>query len=78
MGGLASEIGLNQDELFIMCFTSLYEDYFTNLIVQAGEFTMWFNLNFEGETQEEKDFREARVGEWQSAIGNAKMVVEKY
>ena len=71
MGNLQNEIGFTQDDLFILCFTSLNEDYFTNLIVQAGEFTMWFNLNFEGESQEEKDFREARVHEWTSSVASA-------
>jgi len=69
MATIQNEIGLTQDEVTIICFTSLNEEYFTNLLVQAGEFTMWFNLNFAGESQEEIDFREGRVSEWEGTVG---------
>jgi len=77
MATVQDEIGLTQDEVTIMCFTALNEDNFTNLLVQAGEFTMWFNLNFVGESQEEIDFREGRVEEWEGNVGRSKLVLEK-
>ena len=50
------EIGLTEDEITILIYTSLDLDWFNNLLVLAGEFLKWFNLNFEGESQEEIDF----------------------
>ena len=50
------EIGLTNDEVTIIIFTSLDLDWFNNLIVLSGEFLKWFNLNFEGESREELDF----------------------
>jgi hypothetical protein len=63
---LKSEIGLSEEELTIIIYTSLDHDYLTNLIVLAGEFLMWFNLNFEGESREELDFRENKCEIWLS------------
>ena len=34
----------------IIIYTSLDHDYFTNMLILAGEFLKWFNLNFEGES----------------------------
>ena len=53
---LKDEIGLGDDEITVIVYTSIDRDWFTNLIVLQGEFLKWFNLNFEGESQEEKDF----------------------
>jgi|TARA_B110001450_G_scaffold252174_1_gene273444 hypothetical protein len=53
---LKEEIGLNDDEITVIVYTSLDRDWFTNLIILQGEFLKWFNLNFEGESREEKDF----------------------
>jgi len=39
---LEKEIGLTEDEIRIIIYTSLDHDYFTNLIVLAGEFLKWF------------------------------------
>jgi hypothetical protein len=46
--------------MIVILFTSLDQDYFTNLLISAGQFTEWFNINFEGETQEEIDFKESQ------------------
>ena len=61
---LQKEIKLTDDEIMIMIFTSLDFDWFTNLLVLAGQFTMWFNLNFEGESREEQDFRQNKEEIW--------------
>ena len=50
LDGLKEEIGLNDDEVTIIIYTSLDRDWFTNLILLQGEFLKWFNLNFEGES----------------------------
>jgi len=39
---------------------------------------MWFNLNFEGESQEEIDFRHNKVELWDACVQQAKLVVDKY
>ena len=35
-----------------------------SLIVLASEFTKWFNINFEGESRDEIDFRDNKVEIW--------------
>jgi hypothetical protein len=57
---LQAAIGLDDDEMYIIIWTSIDHDNLNNLIVHAGEFLMWFNLNFEGESREEIDFRESK------------------
>jgi hypothetical protein len=71
-------IGLTQEEVIVILFTSLDQDYFTNLLISAGQFTEWFNLNFEGETQEEVDFKESQDQEWNAIIDMAQMVIQKH
>lgn len=39
---------------------------------------MWFNLNFEGESREELDFKENKEELWGKTCDQAKQVVEKY
>ena len=43
---LQPEIGLSNDEVTILVYTSLSHGHLTNMIVLAGEFLKWFNLNF--------------------------------
>lgn len=57
---LQQAIGLSDDEMYIIIYSSIDHDNLNNLIVHAGEFLMWFNLNFEGESREEIDFRESK------------------
>ena len=52
MSEIQQDIGLSEDEVSIIIFTSLDHDWFNNLIVLAGEFTKWFSINFEGENRE--------------------------
>lgn len=56
MKQLQPEIGLTDDEVMIILYTSIDHDWFTNLIILQGEFLKWFNLNFEGDSTEELDF----------------------
>lgn len=60
------DIGLTADELHLIVFTSLDHDYLTNLIVLAGEFLKWFNINFEGENRDEIDFLDNKAEIWQA------------
>jgi len=45
MNQLKPEIGLTDDEISIILYTSLDQDWMTNLILLQGEFLKWFNLN---------------------------------
>jgi hypothetical protein len=38
---------------------------------------MWWNLNFEGETQEEIDFRTNKVELWDATVKLSKLIIEK-
>jgi len=51
--GLQSEIGLSDDDIMIMIYTSLDLDYFCHLLVMQGQFLNWFTINFAGESREE-------------------------
>ena len=73
-----NDIGLTDDELMLIIYTSIDHDYLNNLLVLAGEFLMWFNLNFEGESREEIDFRENKLEIWKSTCVQAKMIIEQY
>lgn len=53
---LQDEIGLTNDEVTIIVYTSLDLDWLNSMLVLASEFTKWFNLNFEGEDRDELDF----------------------
>ena len=64
MNQLKPEIGLTDDEIMIIVYTSLDHDWFTNLLILQGEFLKWFNLNFEGESREELDFMENKQDIW--------------
>ena len=61
---LKSKIGLNNDEISIIAYSSIDRDWFTNMIIMQGEFLKWFNLNFEGESRDELDFVDKKTSEW--------------
>ena len=50
---LKREIKLTDDDIAIIIYTSMDQDYLTNMLIQQGELLKWFNLNFAGESQEE-------------------------
>ena len=58
---LKSRIGLDNDEVSIIAYSSIDRDWFTNMIIMQGEFLKWFNLNFEGEGREEMDFIDSKT-----------------
>lgn len=53
---IQNEIGLTNDEVVIIVYTSLDLDWLNNMLILASEFTKWFNINFEGEDRDELDF----------------------
>lgn len=75
---LKSDIGFTDSDIMIIIYTSLDHDYFTNLLILAGEFLKWFNLNFEGESQEEIDFKDNKVDIWKSTIIQAKDIIAEH
>ena len=48
------------------------------MLVLAGEFTKWFNINFEGEGRDEVDFRDNKHEIWLASVELAKMMIEEY
>jgi hypothetical protein len=78
MNQLKPEIGLTDDEISIILYTSLDQDWMTNLILLQGEFLKWFNLNFEGESREELDFMESKQDIWLSTTTLAMEIVTAF
>ena len=75
---LQREINLTDDEITIIIYTSLDHQYLTNLLVLPGEFLMWFTLNFEGESTEERDFKENKEEIWISTCIQAAGIIKAY
>lgn len=75
---LSNEIGLTADEVHLIVFTSLDHDYLTNLIVLAGEFLKWFNIDFEGENRDEIDFLDNKAEIWQAVATMSQDVIAKH
>ena len=78
MKELQRDINLTDDEVTIIIYTSIDHDYFTNLLIKAGQFLMWFNLNFEGESTEEQDFKVNKEEIWVSTCIQAANVIKAY
>ena len=78
MSEIQQDIGLTDDEVTLIIFTSLDLDWLNNLIVLAGEFTLWFNINFEGEGRDEIDFRDNKYEIWEATVTLAKVIVAEY
>ena len=61
MEELKRDIKLTDDEVTIIVYTSLDHGHLNNMLLMAGEFLKWFNLNFEGESTEERDFKDNKA-----------------
>ena len=68
---LQRPIGLSNDEMLVIVYTSIDHDCFTNLLCMTTDFMKWFNLNFEGESREELDFLQAKIGTWRATTSLA-------
>lgn len=75
---LAPAIGLTDDEINLIVYTSIDHDYFTNLIVLQGEFLKWFNIDFSDATREELDFLENKQEIWIATTTLAMEVISLY
>ena len=75
MKELKTEIGLSDDEICIILFTSLDHDWLTNLLLLQGEFLKWFNLNFDGESREELDFLAQKKDMWVATTALAMEII---
>lgn len=78
MSEIQQDIGLTDDEVSIIIFTSLDLEWMNNLIVLAGEFTKWFNINFEGESRDETDFKDNKNEIWNATVSLAKTIIQEY
>jgi len=65
--GIQADMKLTDNELKVVLFTSLDQDYLTNMIIMQGEFMKWFTSNFAGDSGEEDDFKAKKVDAWESA-----------
>lgn len=78
MSEIQGDIGLTDDEVTIIIYSSLDLDWLNNLIVMASEFTQWFNINFEGEGRDEIDFRDNKHENWEATVTLAKIIADEY
>jgi len=75
---LKRDINLTDDEITIIIYTSLDHGHLPNLLVMAGEFLKWFNLNFEGESTEERDFKDNKEEIWISTCIQAASIIKSF
>ena len=61
-------MGLTNNEMAVILFSSLDRDHLTSMIIQQGEYMMWFTSNFEGESGAEDDFKNDKVETWASIV----------
>lgn len=66
---------MTNDELTIIVYTSLDQEYLTNLICLSTEFLKWFTMNFAGDSTAENDFLQSRIDIWESLIVLAEVIV---
>ena len=78
MNEFKSQIGLTNDEVTIIMFTSLDLDWMTNLLILSSHFTNWFYINFAGESREETDFRDSKYDNWLAVCSYAGLIVDEY
>jgi len=50
------EARLNDDDIAILIFTSIDQDWFTNMIILQAEFMKWFTINFDDDDGAVEDF----------------------
>ena len=73
-----SEIGLTKDEITMLIFTVIDMAWLTNMIIMAGDFTKWFNIDFAEESRGKLDFRDNRLDRWEAALTYAELVLVEY
>ena len=65
---------MTPEEITMLVFTSIDLDWLPHMIILAGEFTKWFNINFAGESQEEVDFRENKLMLWDATCAYSNII----
>jgi hypothetical protein len=75
---LKQEIGLSQDDVVIIMFTSLDVDHLTCLLVLPSELLKWFTMNFAGESGAEQDFLTSKLSAWDATTALAADITEAY
>ena len=78
MQEIQEEVGFTDDEITIIIFTSIDLSWLNNLIILAGEFTKWFNINFEGEGRDEIDFRDNKHENWVQTVHLGRVIVREH
>ena len=62
----------------MIIYTSLDHDFLPHLLVLSGEFLKWFQMNFEGENNDETDFLDNKLELWQSTTSLANDILEAH
>ena len=74
MDELKGEIGLTDDDITIMLFTSLDHDHLTDLICLPGELLKWMTMDFAGESTAEADFLASKLELWEATLSHANAI----
>ena len=78
LGEFTNEIGLTNNEVTFLVFTSMDMMWLSSMLINAGEFTKWFNINFAGESRDEIDFRDNKIEIWTAATTYAAAIIANY
>ena len=73
----SSEIGLTNNEITFLVFTSIDMMWLSSMLINAGEFTKWFNINFAGQSRDEIDFRDNKLEIWTASTTYAAAIITK-
>ena len=75
---LMRPIGLTEIEIILIIFTSLDQDYMTNLIIKNASFLEWFSIEFDGNSDQEAEFLENLCDNWASTTTLAMEITGAY
>lgn len=68
MQQLMPEIKLSDDDVVIIAFTSIDQDFFTNMLISQNDFTEWFTTNYAGENTVEADLLRQALDKWEGIV----------
>jgi len=78
MKNIQRAIDLTDVEIILIIFTSIDQDYMTNLIIKQASFLEWFSIEFGDNSEEEAEFLEDLCDAWASTTTLAMEIVGAY
>jgi hypothetical protein len=69
---------LTEVDIILIIFTSIDQDYMTNLIIQNSSFLSWFSIEFNGNSDAEAEFLENLCDNWASTTTLAMEITGAY